>query len=756
MRRRMCVPVLATLMAATACLAGGSTQRVRTDALTGWRPLWTRQAKTGTATVDETVRHGDVPSVRVEHTGPKDWSLVRRQEIAVEPGDILEISAWMKVQGQGAAHIGAATYDSKGKVHEWMLGQRSQRGTHDWRHLQSRMVVPAGISKIQPRVTGDGPAIVWIEGFSCRKTTTLAALRNKDLPETITIRNPALAVTFNTRDATVAVTDLRCKQTWTQKAISHDVVVRDAKADKTGMRMTLYHVPSGLDIQVNLRFDERLGEFSLKLSANGDLPAPLSWPAPFVTGKGTCLVVPLNEGISYPVDDASIEPMRLIGYGGHGLCMSFWGVTDGKTGQMAILETPDNAAVRIERSDKTGGNLYVQPEWDSQMGTFGPVRRMRYIFLDRGGYVAMCKQYRRYARKIGLLKTLAQKRDANRNIALLAGAVDVWCWEKDPLLVVADMKQAGIDHILWSRRGKPEDIAAMNRAGVLTSRYDIYQDVMNPAMFGKLQGIHPDWPEGAWPKDIILDEAGNWLHGWEVETKDGTMYPCGVMCDKQALKYAQKRIPADLAQHPYRCRFIDTATAAPWRECYSPDHPMTRSESRLWRMELLRYVSKDCKLVTGSETGHDAAVPYVDYFEGMMSLGPYRCHNAGRNMSKILDQAPPQVKKFQVGWKYRLPLWELVYHDCVVSYWYWGDYSNKIPSVWDDRDLFNALYGTPAMFMFDWQFWRAHRSRFVQKLSRRLHGSRQDGLRRDDRSPLPDAGSVGPADCLRQRLYGHG
>jgi hypothetical protein len=56
----------------------------------------------------------------------------------------------------------------------------------------------------------------------------------------------------------------------------------------------------------------------------------------------------------------------------------------------------------------------------------------------------------------------------------------------------------------------------------------------------------------------------------------------------------------------------------------------------------------------------------------------------------------------------------LVYHDCVVSYWYWGDYSNKAPAIWDERDLFNALYGTPAMFMFDWEFWRAHRSRFVQ------------------------------------------
>ena len=50
---------------------------------------------------------------------------------------------------------------------------------------------------------------------------------------------------------------------------------------------------------------------------------------------------------------------------------------------------------------------------------------------------------------------------------------------------------------------------------------------------------------------------------------------------------------------------------------------MTRSESRRFKMDLLSR-QPGLRLVTGSETGHDAAVPYVHYFEGMLSLGPYR------------------------------------------------------------------------------------------------------------------------------------
>ncbi|KPK39964.1 MAG: hypothetical protein AMJ65_10995 [Phycisphaerae bacterium SG8_4] len=75
---------------------------------------------------------------------------------------------------------------------------------------------------------------------------------------------------------------------------------------------------------------------------------------------------------------------------------------------------------------------------------------------------------------------------------------------------------------------------------------------------------------------------------------------------------------------------------------------------------------------------------------------------------------PERVAKFQVGHKYRLPLWELVYHDCVVAQWYWGDYNNKLPAIWDKRDLFNILYGTSPMFMFNRQVWSQNKDRFAR------------------------------------------
>jgi len=503
-------------------------------------------------------------------------------------------------------------------------------------------------------------------------------------------------------------------QTWIQRPFTQDVVLRKAEGGDEWISMDLLHAPSGLEVRALLQLDRDLPEFTVVLSAKGRLRGPLSFPHPFLTAAGTYLVIPMNEGISYPVEDRSVSaPVRLIAYGGDGICMPFWGVTNGERGHMVIIETPDDAAIRMDRIE---GRLCVCPEWDPQKDQFGYDRRLRYVFFDRGGYVAMCKRYRIYAQDIGLFRTLAQKRQENPNVDLLLGAVDIWFFDDIPLPIVNEMRSLGFQNILWSNaaRASAEDIKSMNAMKILTSRYDIYENVMNPENFKYLGEVHPDWPTEAWPKDIILASHGDWIRGWQVQGKDGQWYACGVMCDSQAVKYAMKRIPDELKTRPYRCRFIDTSTCSPWYECYSPDHPMTRTQSRSWRMKLLRYASANMSLVTGSENGQDAAVPYVHYFEGMMSLVPYRIPNAGRNIGQIYADASEQVTRFQVGHQYRLPLWELVYHDCVVSHWFWGDCSNNILSIWDKRDLFNILYGTPPMFVLTSENWQQYKTRFVK------------------------------------------
>ena len=121
-------------------------------------------------------------------------------------------------------------------------------------------------------------------------------------------------------------------------------------------------------------------------------------------------------------------------------------------------------------------------------------------------------------------------------------------------------------------------------------------------------------------------------------------------------------------------------------------------------------------MVTGSEDGVDAAVPFVDYFEGMMSPGIGRLPDSGRDVGAVKYMSPTDdFLKYQIGIEYRIPLWELVFHDCVVSTWYWGDSSNRIPEAWWRRDLLNILYGNmPLWAIRDWNHWREHKERFIE------------------------------------------
>lgn len=535
----------------------------------------------------------------------------------------------------------------------------------------------------------------------------------------LTVCNDRIEISYRPEEGEVMVTDRGAGRLWTLSLAESPLKVIEAKAEGHGLNFRLADPRSSAEFEASLVVDAQRPELIARIQSTDELREPIVWPGPFTSKNGDLLILPVNEGINYPVDDASLPEMHYHLYGGHGLCMPWYGATDGGSGWMAIVETADDAGISILRRN---GLLTIVPLWHPQKGKVGPARVIRYVFLDSGGYVAMAKRYREFAKEAGLLKTLAEKRLENPDVDRLIGAVNVYCWDtQPPEKLCREMQEAGIQRILWSFAWTPPNVSkhvkALNELGVLTSLYDIYQDAMDPEKFPLLRHTSSFWTSDAWRNnDLMIGADGEWVRGWEVEAKDGTMIPCGTLCDRQAVEYAKRRMPGDLKINPWGARFLDTTTASEWRECYHPNHPMTRTESKRHKMELLKYVSEDLNLICGSETGHDAAVPYVHYFEGMLSLGPYRVPDAGRKMWEELDVAPADLEKFQTGHFYRLPLWELVYHDCVVAQWYWGDYNHKIPGLWDRRDLWNALYGTPPMFMFflDWSRWEKNKARFVQ------------------------------------------
>ena len=687
---------------------GGFEAKATSAVPQGWQPFWSRQAGAGVMSLDTQTKHSGQNSLKVVSTGTGDWSTAQTVNLPVKPGEICKLGGWVRCEKAESAELSVVTRDAHGTVLELSEARLPFGGTQDWQALTRRFVVPKGCATVQFRMIGTGSGTVWLdETFLDKEGTVPHGLQGKML----TLGNRFLQVQVKADDGTLAVTDKRVGRTWTQKPFQAGMVVQEAqKQDARHAVLTLWDSGNDLTLHTVFTLSADAPEVSVLLTGTGPVHDSVAFPAAFVSGKGTALVMPLNEGILFPVDDPHVYPMSLITYSGHGLCMPWFGITDTKNGQgvMAISLTPDDG--RVEMTRRLGGNLFAQPEWDASRGTFGYARKLTYFFFANGGYVAQAKHYREYAQKIGLFKTLAQKRLENPNVDKLIGAADVWNWDLDKLALCKEMKMLGLHHVLWSAGGSPAEVAAINEMGYLSSRYDIYQDVYPTGS--------PKWLNTAgWPQDLVWLPTGDWMKGWaDIQKKpDGTqiVYQGGVINSQRGLTRAKETIPADLKTTPYECRFLDTTTASPWREDYNPAHPLTRSEDRRYKMALLDFCSRNENQVVGTETGIDPSVPYVHYYEGMMSLGPYRLPDAGYDMVGYRTPTP-EFLRFQVGHFYRIPLWELVYHNCTVSYWYWGDATNKAPEVWPQRDLYNILYATPPLFLFDKIGWEKHKAHFVR------------------------------------------
>ncbi|HRU71841.1 MAG TPA: glycoside hydrolase [Kiritimatiellia bacterium] len=659
----------------------------------------------------------------VRHTGRQDWCLSGFQRIPVKPGDIIELNCRVKAvsstPGVGVS-TGVILRDGEGREVSWVYGGTQVMTPCDWTELTSRFIPPANVVSIEPRITGFQSVTAEVQRYVATRVGSLGERIKSGANGTTQLENGRLRFNVDGAAARLSVTDLRTGRVWSQAGGTANWMVLDTKVsdDKRSLALTLLDPETVREFKAVFTLEEQGAELSVAVTMDGAMQRPLNFPLPFATRKGDRLIVPMNEGVGYPVHEEHQGLHRMIAYGGHGICMGFFGVADDATGAgwMCILKTPDDAAMDARKG--ADGMWVAGPSWDAQRGQFGYTRKARYVFFEAGGHVAMCKRYRAHARQAGLLVPFSEKVKRIPNIDRLIGAANIWRMGKgagDPVALVKEMQALGMRRLLWSASGSPEQIKALRELpDVLVGRYDIYQDIMDPAHHERVGYKHGDWVTEAFPHDINWagPSAAQWRRGWRVKAKDGEMIPCAVICDSKALPYARARIAKDLQAKPFTARFIDTTVAAPWFECYHPDHPMTRTQSRQHKMALLKLIG-EFGLVCGSETGHEASVPFCDYFEGMLSIGPYRVPDSGRNMLQVWDEVPENLAKYQVGEAYRLPLWELVYHDCAVAQWYWGDYNNKLPKVWRKRDLFNALYGTPPMYLFDGAQWEAKKAQFA-------------------------------------------
>lgn len=411
------------------------------------------------------------------------------------------------------------------------------------------------------------------------------------------------------------------------------------------------------------------------------------------------------------------------------ISMPWFGAKKGGSSYLCIVETPDDTTFGVIANDvrspeqppappsaipSANTSQYsprlsaVWPYWHSVKGELGYPRVARYIFQPGGGYVEMCKTYRKYAIQTGKLVTLKEKIAANPEVGKLIGApnLEIHVVANRPnepqyqslsgtvydgyhrllttfdqvTAIVRDLKdKLGIDRAViritgWGKMGydnwRPVDqaqpnteaggearlaaaIAAAKSAGYLGGLWDNMRNFDLNA---------PSYDE----KHIMRDASGALSSGF---TSEGGFSQ--EVCPLEGVKLFQRNMNYYMhALHP-NLIYLDTIGGLPLIECYDPRHPLTRSATKEARLSIMRVVTS-AGVVLGAE-------------------GPPQDWN-----STVADFYDEGVPRFGID----VPLWALVYHDCAMLYRqhatpynYGMDNYGYVRGPWPDKFLRSLLYG---------------------------------------------------------------
>ena len=546
----------------------------------------------------------------------------------------------------------------------------------------------------------------------------------------VTLSNDALRVGFDCGTAAFDVTDLRTGRVWRQMpGEGAKVEVKSAAADADGRGASLALRIDGVRGEVRGRLALDGAELSVTLDsdATNRVAKSFAYPYPFEAKRGERLLLPNGCGHAFPVewtdlgtkafDKATLwtREMKISAWGQYGEKVAADGSLEGAGGVLALVQTPADATLLSH--PRANGLRQSGISWVGELySDFGYARTIRYVFFAKGSPMEMAMRTRAEMARRGYVVTFAEKRARHPKMAasydLLAGAPIVWYWELDGDKpgVARRLKELGFENFVFSgvtRRDlnvwiTPQEVREIAKVpGVLQTEYDIYVDTMEPSMLDKIDSVRPHWPLEAWDNDDITRHAdGTPMRGWKVALKSDPTNPvvgCVSLCAAQARPYMRRRISARLAEAPYGARFFDV-TGTSVGCCWNRKHPLTRRTDALARKRMLALPGDEFGLICGTEDGLECYVPEVDYLEGNFSANPYRV-DGGRCQWKIYDETPAIIEK-GLDPTTRVPFWEMVFHDCIVSTWYWTDYNNKFPKAWWKHDLLNAVTGTPPMYLF--------------------------------------------------------
>ena len=343
--------------------------------------------------------------------------------------------------------------------------------------------------------------------------------------------------------------------------------------------------------------------------------------------------------------------------------------------------------------------------------------------------VTLCREYK-LVKKIDAV-TLKQKAAENPLVNNLFGGAIFWIWNDnydeimysdyecnenpqtgEKLLEIAgELKSEGVDKALFSIffEGDSKYVEDLyKKYGYISTQYDNYSDVLNPELLSVIPNNRvkncdytarrmKDYPDG-----ISVDKNGNFLGAWQLKGFDGKMHSQNHLCPLVGMERMRDEVAETVKKYPYyKGRFIDCYGGKAAETCFSPKHPINSFEECLKIKKTAFNNLKKMGLIAGTEDGFEDLADELIYTEGLHSPVVFRNENAGRRHKNMYNETEERhIDKHMLDPKCRIPLWEMVYHENLLAFPYWGDSTDDSVKQIKKKVLFACLFGCQPLYSF--------------------------------------------------------
>lgn len=418
------------------------------------------------------------------------------------------------------------------------------------------------------------------------------------------------------------------------------------------------------------------------------------WPASLervqADGEGYTL---LNAGQGMIVPDTWPTAVQRLGFNGMfltaGSYMPWFGQVKGDAGYIAIAETPWNGGVNVNHPEN-GPYTRVGVRWETSLGKMDYRRCLRVSFLDDCDYNALCKVYREYVKETGHFTSLEEKAAKVPSVNDLIGCSFVHFGiktsvnpksnffdpenpDKNNRLTPFAVRQKTIEEIHdldmkkvylhldgWAEPGydnkHPDYTPACEEAGGWEGMKNLEATMHK---FGYMFGIHDQY------RDYYMD-APSFDEAYAVQLPSGGIPshanwaggPQSYLCTTQAPYYVRRNFK-EIEKNGIKLdgAYLDVFTCNEGDECANPMHRMTRRESYEFRGRCFEWLLSH-NILSSSEEVSDWSIKSLVF-----------CHYAPYH---FMLQKPGSPRD-----GIAVPLFNLVYHDCVIEPWMMDKLSEK-------------------------------------------------------------------------------